>query len=350
MNRRDLLKGAAASTVASAAVGLARGAAPRAPAERGRSALGIVEYSLASDPRAKSALQFLERCHALGAGGVQVALDSLAPEYTDQLRRRAEELAMYVEVIAELPQAATTAEFERLVVAARRAGAGAMRAACLSGRRYETFGTLEEWKRFVAESRARLRLAAPIAERYKLPLGIENHKDWTGGEFSALLREFSSEYLGVCLDFGNNLALLDDPRELVDALAPYAVTTHVKDMAVEEYADGFLLAEVPLGQGALDLAAIVAAIRQARPQARFNLEMITRDPLEIPCLTEKYWATFPERNGNYLARTLAWVRAHRPRQPLPRVSGLDPTARARLEETNVLQSLGYARERLGLAA
>jgi len=302
MNRRDLLKGAAAS----AASTVASAAAPRGPAERGRSALGIVEYSLASDPRAKSALQFLERCHGLGAGGVQVALDSLAPEYTDQLRRRAEELAMHVEVIAELPQAATTAEFERL--------------------------------------------AAPIVERYKLPLGIENHKDWTAGEFSTLLREFSSEYLGACLDFGNNLALLDDPRELVEVLAPYAVTTHVKDMAVEEYADGFLLAEVPLGQGALDLASIVATIRKARPQARFNLEMITRDPLPIPCLTEKYWATFPERNGSHLARTLAWVRAHRPRQPLPRVSGLDPTARARLEETNVLQSLGYARERLGLAA
>jgi sugar phosphate isomerase/epimerase len=346
MNRRDLLRGVAAS----AAAGLARGAAPPARAEGGRSALGIVEYSLASDPHSKSALQFLERCHALGAGGVQVALDSLAPEYTEQLRRRAEELAMHVEIIVELPQANTTAEFEQTVAAARRAGAGALRAACLSGRRYETFGTLEEWKRFVAESRTRLRLAAPIAEQYKLPLGIENHKDWTAEELAALLKEYSSEYLGACIDFGNNLALLDDPLVVVEALAPYVVTTHVKDMAVEEYADGFLLAEVPLGQGALDLARIVATIRKARPRTRFNLEMITRDPLQIPCLTEKYWATFPERNGSSLARTLAWVRAQRPRQPLQRVNGLDPAARQKLEESNVRQSLAYARERLGLAA
>jgi sugar phosphate isomerase/epimerase len=340
MNRRDVLKGAAAS----AAAGLAHAAAPPARAEGGRSTLGIVEYSLASDPHSKSALQFLERCHALGAGGVQVALDSLAPEYTEQLRRRAEELAMHVEIIVELPQADTTAQFEQHVAAARRAGA--LRAACLSGRRYETFGTLEEWKRFVAESRGRLRLAAPIAERYKLPLGIENHKDWTAEELGALLKEYSSEYLGACIDFGNNLALLDDPLVVVEALAPYVVTTHVKDMAVEENADGFLLAEVPLGQGALDLGRIVATIRKARPQTRFNLEMITRDPLQIPCLTEKYWATFPERNGSYLARTLAWVRAHRPRQPLQRVSGLDPAARQKLEESKVRQSLAYAREHL----
>jgi hypothetical protein len=76
--------------------------------------------------------------------------------------------------------------------------------------------------------------------------------------------------------------------------------------------------------------------------------MITRDPLKVPCVTEKYWATFPDRNGLYLARTLAMVRANKPRKPLPRVEGLDLDARKRFEVSNVEQSIDYARNYLGL--
>ena len=37
--------------------------------------------------------------------------------------------------------------------------------------------------------------------------------------------------------------------------------------------------------------------------------MITRDPLPIPCLTEKYWAAMGDVPGRDLARTLRMVRA-----------------------------------------
>jgi hypothetical protein len=48
-------------------------------------------------------------------------------------------------------------------------------------------------------------------------------------------------------------------------------------LGVEPYADGFL-----------DLKKMVSLLR---PSVRLNLEMITRDPLKIPCLTDRYWAT-----------------------------------------------------------
>ena len=43
----------------------------------------------------------------------------------------------------------------------------------------------------------------------------------------------------------------------------------------------------------------------AKPDVKFSLEMIVRDPLEVPCLTDKYWATFENRSGSYLARALS---------------------------------------------
>ncbi len=55
--------------------------------------------------------------------------------------------------------------------------------------------------------------------------------------------------------------------EVVETLAPRAFTTHFKDMGLEEYRQGFLLAEVPLGTGILDLPRVVRALR--RPRRRF---------------------------------------------------------------------------------
>src|SRR5262249_35728609 len=146
---------------------------------------------------------------------------------------------------------------------------------------------------------------------------------------------------------GNNLALLEDPLEVVETLAPWAYSTHLKDMAVAEYGEGFLLAEVPLGEGILDLKRIVSTLRRARPEVRLNLEMITRDPLKVPCLTPKYWATFETLPGRSLAQTLTYVRGHVPAQPLPGVSSLTLEERLAMEESNVRKSLAYARQHLG---
>jgi sugar phosphate isomerase/epimerase len=346
MNRRNFLKAAAASCCVAPAMGDRLLSAPEYP----QTSMGVVQYSFSDSPHTRSARDFLEYCHSLGAGGIQIGLDSLDPGYLDQLQRRTAELSMYLEVIVSLPQNGDTTDFEQHVAAARRAGAVCLRSACLNGRRYENFASLDQWKSFVTESHQRITFAVPVLEKYRMPLGLENHKDWTADEMVALMERHSSEFLGVCLDTGNNISLLDDPMELVAKLAPLAVTTHFKNVAVKEYPDGFLLSEVPLGRGILNLGQVVDTIRKARPRTRLNLEMITRDPLKIPCLTDKYWVTFPERNGEYLARTLRLVRDHPPAAPLPHVSGLEEEERRREEEDNVRQCLAYAGDQLGLRA
>jgi 3-oxoisoapionate decarboxylase len=304
--------------------------------------LGIAKDSLPQHAF-KDTIEMLEYCHSLGAAGLQATLSSLEPDYLKRLRARADEFGMYFEVQGGLPRQ-DAALFERQVAAAKELGARCIRSACLGGRRYETFGSLADWEKFTADSHAAIERAIPIVEKHRVPLALENHKDWTVDEMEALLKKYGNEYLGVCLDTGNNMALLDDPMETVRMLAPYAVTTHIKDMAVEEYQDGFLLAEVALGQGMLDMKAIIQTIVAARPKASMTLEMITRDPLKIPCLTEKYWATFPNRNGKYLAAALARVRKHATK--LPAVSDLPREAKLQREEQNIRQSMSYFRDRL----
>jgi sugar phosphate isomerase/epimerase len=275
-------------------------------------------------------------------------MNDVSFDWARHARRMKEDLDMYLEIQTFLPRP-DVAEFEHAVKVAKEAGATSLRVVCLLGRRYELMATLDDWKQAVAGYHRQIEAALPIVERHKMPLGIENHKDWRADQQLALLERYSSEYLGVCLDTGNNLAVLEDPTETVEKLAPYTVNVHFKDMAMEECDEGFLLSEVPLGEGMLDLPRIVEIIRRARPEVRFSLEMITRDPLLVPCLTDRYWASFDDDNGGRdLARMLTRIRGRQNRAPLPRITGLDANQRRALEDEMVDRSIRYAREQLGL--
>src|SRR5262249_32009536 len=154
--------------------------------------------------------------------------------------------------------------------------------------------------------------------------------------------------VGVWVERGKNVGLLEEPLGVVQALAKLAFSVHLKDVGVEEYSDGFLLAEVPLGEGLLDLKKVIATLRKANPKVRLNLEMITRDPLKIPCLTEKYWATMEKVSGRDLARMLALVRKHQKKEKLPRISALSAAKQREVEEAHVKRSFEHARKHLGL--
>ena len=333
MTRRGLIGGVFAAAAA-------RGAASS------RTTMGVTIDCYQFGRRRQPALDFAQYCDSIGAGGIQIEIPPDL-DYARRLRAFLESRGMFLDVMVSLPKKDVSA-FEAQVAAAREAGAVAMRAACLGGRRYEVFRSLEQWDEFVRESLRRIARALPIARKYRVPLGLENHKDWTVDELAALMKDYSSEWLGICLDTGNNMALLDDPMEVVERLAPYTINTHLKDMSLAEYAEGLLLIEPVFGAGFLDLRRIVSTVRQARPDARFTVEQLTRNPLKVPVLTEHYWASFPERSGRHLARTLAAARAHAWRGALPAPEALGRDARIRAEEDNVVECLKFAASGLGM--
>jgi 3-oxoisoapionate decarboxylase len=308
--------------------------------------MGIATTSYMGVRRPKDAYEFLEHCHSLGAAGIQAPLNG----DLSKLRARAEQLGMYIEGWASMPKwgphGDDASAFEQALKDAKTVNAVAIRTACLGTRRYETFATYAAWREFVAARDRSIEATLPILDRYKIPLGIENHKDWLADDLAAMLKKHSSEYLGACLDFGNNVSLLEDPMHAIEVLAPYTVSTHLKDIAVAPGVNGFLLSEVILGRGLLDLPRAISLVEQARPATRMSLEMITRDPLHVPCFTDEYWATFPDRNGIYLARTFRLVQDHS--SELPRISQLSHDEQLHTEEQNVIACLDYAQNKLAL--
>ncbi len=292
----------------------------------------------------RTALDFIDHCQRFGAGGVQLTVGGWDQVLAGKVRAKLESYGMYLEGQAGLPRSAAEVErFEASLRMAKEAGCAVVRTAVLSGRRYETFENAEAFRQFAEKGEQALRLAEPIARKLRLRLAVENHKDWRIAELVGLMGRMGSEYVGICVDLGNSIALLEEPMAVIEAYAPMAFTTHVKDMAVQEYTEGFLLSEVPLGEGFLDLPKMLATLRRARSDIRFNLEMITRDPLKVPCLTKKYWAVMAGTPGNDLADTLALVRAKAAKSPLPGVIGLSDDEKLRAEDENIQRCFAYAR-------
>jgi sugar phosphate isomerase/epimerase len=298
------------------------------------------------------AFDIVEHCHSINLAGVQTNPPSNDPEAVRSFRQRLEKYNMHLICDPRLPREETDlAAFEAQIKTFREAGAAACHAA-LTGRRYEDFDRLEPFKQMFEQCKKSVALAEPVLRKYKMKLGIENHKGWRSPEQATWLKQLGSEWVGVCLDFGNNISLCEEPMDTLRTLAPYTFFAHIKDVAVEEYEDGFLLSEVPMGEGLLDLKQMVQLLRKIDPGMIFNLEMITRDPLKIPVFTTKYWATFDDAYsplpGRDLAKVLTIVKKNRPKSPLPRVTGLSPEAQVKLEDDYNTRCITYARQYLDL--
>lgn len=355
MNRREVLYSIAGG-LAAAAVGDWSTVYGAGHGKRKR--LGIAQFSYNIRLRAERTgrvkgrlaepMDFLDHCHRIGAGGIQMDFGVQNRMYTRKFREKAQSYDMFIEGSAGLPRTASEVErFEATMRTAGEVGASVVRIA-IGGRRYEQFDSAEQFKAFAERTAKSLQLAEPVAARHRMRLAIENHKDWRIDQMLGMLKRLDSEYVGVCVDTGNSFALLEDPMAVIEAYAPYGFAAHLKDMGVAEYEDGFLLADVTLGQGILDLPRMVRILRKARPEIQFSLEMATRDPLKVPCLTEKYWATFEDVPAYDLARTLRYVRANASPEMLPKVNHLPLDELVKLEEANIKKCLAYAKKYMDL--
>jgi 3-oxoisoapionate decarboxylase len=303
-------------------------------------------YGRRASPLRDDSIAYLEYCHSIGGAGVQISVKGDLAKF----RKRAEDLNMFVEYESRLPDRPDDdiSGFEKSLQDAKAVGASCMRVVSLNGRRYETFKTMEAYQDWKRRTTAVVEKIVPIAEKQKVVLAMENHKDRTADEFVALLRRISSEYYGALIDFGNNIALAEEPMSVVRELAPYVKSTHVKDMGVKPYSQGFLLAEVACGEGFLDVKGMVELCRRANPKVHLLLEMITDHLLKVPVLTDEYWVTFPDRRADAQPAILRLVDRHAS-QEMPQTSQLTRDELLAREEDNNRRCLAWARQNLAVS-
>ena len=79
------------------------------------------------------------------------------------------------------------------------------------------------------------RSARSQAQDLGVKIALENHAgDMQAREVLTIIEESGKDYVASCLDTGNPMWVAEDPELALEVLAPYVVTTHVRDSAVFE--------------------------------------------------------------------------------------------------------------------
>jgi sugar phosphate isomerase/epimerase len=189
-------------------------------------------------------------------------------------------------------------------------------------------------------------------------IALENHSgDTQAREVRTIIEQAGKDYVASCLDTGNPMWCVEDPFVTLETLAPYVVTTHVRDSAVFETPRGAAAQWVALGDGCLDLVKFVADFRGLCPKSSMQLEIITgRPPTMLPYLEADFWKAFPKTPAAEFARFAALAKGGHPflgAMVIEDVTGVKPPqimAEALKEQQRIdlERSFEYARKTLNV--
>jgi 3-oxoisoapionate decarboxylase len=247
--------------------------------------------------RAMDAFAFLDRAAALGAGVAQIGdnlpLGDWAPTDLERLRAHADGLGLTLEVGSRGIAAGNLTRYAEI---ARTLSSDILRVVIDTERHRPAPG----------EVVATVREALPALERARVTLAVENHDRFPVATLAAIVRELGSERVGICLDTVNSLGSLEGPEAVLDALGPYVVNFHVKDVRIERLSHnmGFLVSGTPAGQGMLDLPGMLRRLVGfgRAPNVILELWPPPEDDLEATVRKEAAWA---EASMAYLRHQLA---------------------------------------------
>jgi 3-oxoisoapionate decarboxylase len=188
---------------------------------------------------------------------------------------------------------------------------------CLLGSAEDRGGPIP-FQEHLAECIRTLRAAAPVARDLGIKFAVENHGrvDLLARELRALIEAVGPDVVGACLDTGNPVYGGEDPVFSAEVLAPYVLSTHVRDSRVWAVADGAMVQWAPVGQGHIDLGRILHILAEQAPGAPVDLEIITGFPpkhLNYLDPASDYWRLYPDLPAADFVRFLALVQRGKPR-------------------------------------
>jgi len=290
----------------------------------------------------------LEKAKSVGLDGVQItSLGSFEEEKLRAIRQKADELGMYLEAANGSP---TQPMFEKWVKAAAVMGCEAIRTFLgWPPRTEESLKTLEEVRAFVEKSKKDLVETEKLGRKYKMRIGVENHMDLTADEMVEIMEEVGSEYLGICFDTANCLWTAEDQVETAEKLAQYTNMVHLKDLRITSTAEGYVLDNVPLGQGHItQLPKIIGILKKGKPGLNcWSIELITGQRIKSRWLEDDFWTSFPPRGPQELARMLRLVRDTPTTgwEPVRDMEKMSLEEQIEYEESNMRRCVTYVRAR-----
>ena len=188
-----------------------------------------------------------------------------------------------------------------------------------------------------------------------LKIALENHAgDLQAREMKALIEEAGRDFVGSCLDSGNPLWAIEDPHLTLETLAPYVLTTHIRDSAVWEEPRGIAVQWTAMGEGTIGIDRWVSRFAEVCPGKPLSLEIIvTRQPRIHNYQDPAFWDAFRSTPAWEFARFLRLARQGSPRYPPEPPAGVaagSPEYKAFLvaeERRDLERSIQYCKQALG---
>jgi len=125
----------------------------------------------------------------------------------------------------------------------------------------------------IQQAIANLNQVKNLVETAHVKIALENHGDVATDELLQIVRSVDHPLVGICLDLGNPMLTLESPLPAAEKMAPFAVTTHFKDYAVQLTNYGCKITGVALGDGNIDLHAAARILRTQSTLDRIILEI-----------------------------------------------------------------------------
>ena len=348
MTRRTLLAASAAALA---------GRAADAAAEGGKVKFGLDLFSLRS--QGWTPFQYLDFASKWGMRVVHFSeirfLGSLEERNLKDVRAHAEKLGIEVEIgmlsicptstIFNKSQGTAEEQLTRMAAAARIVGSRIVR--CVLGTSADRTGAIpieghiENTVQVLHNVRSRIVDAG-------LKVAIENHAgDMQAREVKMLIEGAGRDFVGSCLDSGNPLWAIEDPHLTLETLAPYVLTSHVRDTALWIAPQGAAVAWTRMGEGNIGMEDYIREFAAKCPGRALSLEVIVMGSHFYNYRDPKFWDAFRKTPAWEFARFLALAEKGTPREAPPRLSGEAAVAR---ELEDVEASIRWTKALLGREA
>ncbi|MGI8671762.1 MAG: sugar phosphate isomerase/epimerase family protein [Luteitalea sp.] len=175
-------------------------------------------------------------------------------------------------------------------------------------------------------------------------IAVENHAgDMRAEEVAALVEMAGRDFVGVNFDSGNSLWTLENPLDALEIVAPYIVTTSLRDGVVTDIPTGCRVTWTAMGDGQIDFVRFMPRFAELCSGVPVHIETISGVGRDFPIFEDQFWAAWPRLEGSNLARFLRMARRKVPVAPTTTRPNDAADQRRELE-----RSLAYCRQTLGL--
>ena len=281
--------------------------------------LGVDVFSIRS--QGWNAFEYLDYCHKVGFDIVHFSdmepFESMEDGYLQEVKAHADQLGLDLEVgmlsicptatIFDATAGTAVEQTRQMLRVAKALGSPTLRCVLGSQEDRKTDLPLEAHIQATIET---CRAVKDLAVELGIKLAIENHAgDMQAWELKQLIEEAGPDYVGACIDSGNPLWVAEDPLVTLEHLAPYVITSHVRDTAVWSHPQGAAVQWVAMGEGNVDIQAWTEQYQTLCSNIPFTLEIITGlAPRVLNYMEDEFWSIFPEARAAEFARFERLVR------------------------------------------